>query len=254
MYYVSDVMFRKLNFYLLLIVNCYLLIAATPARAQTMSNQDYIIKMQGFNATSGVVSDQNQNLRVTVGGYSPNSSEGVNFKVKTGFENLTATLPFSISLSSNLVDFGILSPTNPIVRTLDLTINSPSVYGYSVFAFENDSLATIPPASRTFIPDTTCDNGLCGISSAAEWNNALTYGLGYRCDNLTGIGCDNSFSKINFYKRLPNLANNDDLASIMAGFGSNNQTARLSYKVNISGNQAQGTYSNVITYIAVPSF
>lgn len=231
------------------------------ASAQTMSNDDYIIKMQGFNATSGVNANSNYNLRSTTGGYSPASSEGVNYKVATGFENLEAALPFSVSLSSSLIDFGILSPTNPIIRTLDLNINSSTTYGYSVLAFENESLAMIPPtesgsalASKIFIPDTTCDSGLCGIRSASEWTNILTYGFGYRCDNLAGTGCDNSFNKTGFYKRLPNISNNDDPAFIMAGFGSDNQKVRLSYKVNISGTQSPGTYSNVITYIAVPNF
>lgn len=237
----------------------------SPASAQTMSNNDYIIKMQGFNTISGTTANTDYKVRSPVGNFSPEVFEGVNFKVKTGFESLASSLPFSISLSSNLVDFGTLSPTNPVIRTVDLNTHSQTAYGYSVIVFENEPLTTIPPNSKTFIPDTTCDNGECGTENAAEWINALTYGFGYRCDNVAGADCDSSFAKANSYKHFPDIASNDDPQSIMAGIGSNNKEARISHKVNISGyvraqtpnvpgTQAQDIYSNIITYIAVPNF
>jgi hypothetical protein len=144
-------------------------------------------------------------------------------------------------------------------------MNSFTTYGYSVLVFENEPLTIIPPTSKMFLPDTTCDNGACGTENSAEWTNALTYGFGYRCDNLTGADCDSSFAKANFYKHFPDIANNDDPASIMAGIGSNNKKARISYKVNIPGYvreqapnvpgaQTQGVYNNIITYIAIPNF
>lgn len=254
MYYVSSIMYRNFKICLLLLVACCLLPVAS-ASAQTMSNDNYIIRMQGFNAISGVSAGQDYNVRSTVGDLSPAVSEGVNFKVKAGFENLTSNLPFSFSLSSNIIDFGALSPTNPVIRTLDLNINSLTTYGYSVLVFENQSLtATQPESKTTIIPDATCDNGMCDAQNAAEWTNALTYGFGYRCDNTAGVDCDSSFTNTNSYKHFPNVANNDDPQSIMAGIGSNNKETRISYKVNISGTQAQGTYSNIITYIAIPNF
>lgn len=253
MYKVLSIKYLIKIFFLLLLVTCYLLLV-TPSTAQTMSNENYIIKMQDFNAISGITKDQDYNLRSTVGDLSPVISEGVNFKVKTGFENLASTLPFSILLSSNNVDFGTLSPTNPIIRTVNLSINSLTAYGYSVLVFENEPLTTILSGNKTFIPDTTCDFGACGTENAAEWINALTYGFGYRCDNVMGIDCDSSFANPNFYKHLPDITNNDDPQSIMAGIGSNNKEIRISYKVNISGTQSQGIYSNIITYIAVPNF
>jgi hypothetical protein len=170
---------------------------------------------------------------------------------------------FSISLSSDIVDFGTLSPTNPIIRTADLNINSKAAYGYSVIVFENEPLATISPENKTFIPDTTCDFGACDTQNASEWINILTYGFGYRCDNLIGADCDSSFTSPNSYKHFPDIANNDDPQSIMAGevpyrlvrgIGSKNKSIRISYRVNISVIQPQSIYSNIITYIAIPNF
>lgn len=256
MYQALRIKYLKKIFLLFILATCYMLRnTATPARAQTMSNDNYIIQMQGFNAISGVSSGKDYEVRSTVGDISPIVSEGVNYKVKTGFENLIAVLPFSILLSSSTIDFGILSPTNPIIRTLDLTINSQSAYGYSVLVSENESLTTFSSLdNKTFIPDTTCDNGQCNAESASEWTNALTYGFGYRCDNVTGVDCDNSFAKTNSYKHFPNIANNDIPIPVMAGIGSKNKSSRISYKINISVNQSQDIYSNIITYIGVPNF
>lgn len=254
-YHVLSIMCLQKIFVLFILTTYYILLNAVPkVQAQTMSNDNYIIKMQNLNTFSGVTTGDDYKLRSTTGGFNPTSSEGVNFKVRTGFESLAATAPFSISLSSNLVDFGVLNPTNPIIRTIDLRINSLTAYGYSVLIFENEPLTTISENSKEFIPDTTCDNGQCSTENTSEWNNALTYGFGYRCDNLAGTDCDISFARPNYYRHFPDLANNDDLVSIMAGVGSNNKEARISYKVNISGTQAQDTYSNIVTYIAVPNF
>lgn len=266
MYKVLGIKYFKKIFLPLLIVTCYLLaprslgevgllVTAPLAQAQTMSNQNYIIQTEEINTISDTATNVNYNsLQTAADKPNPNVSEGVNFKIKTGFENLVSVSPFSISLSSDIVDFGALSPTNPIIRTADLSVNSKTAYGYSVIVFENEPLTTIFPNDKAFIPDTTCDNGRCDIQNASEWINPLTYGFGYRCDNLNDTDCDSSFTSPNSYKHFPDIANNDDPQSIMAGIGANNKTARISYKINISGTQTQGAYNNVITYIAIPNF
>lgn len=229
------------------------------AQGQTMSNENYKIKMQGFNTISGTTENRDYQLRSTAGELAPLVSEGVNFKVRTGFENVASTLPFSASLSSDIIDFGTLSPTNPIVRTVDLSVYSLSTSGYSVIAFENHPLQS----ANSTITDTTCDNGECSQENAGIWTNTLTYGLGYRCDNIIGTDCDSSFSNAKFYKHFANISNTQSPQSVMSGIGSKNKSStdsvldkdiRLSYKVNISGNQAQGIYSNIITFIAIPNF
>ena len=226
----------------------------TTASGQTMSNKDYIIKMQDINTVSGLTGGTNYKPRPTSGEISSDVLKGVNFKVRTGFENIASHLPFSVTLSSDLIDFGILSPTNPIIRTVDLRMHNLPLHGYSVIAFEDHPLRKSPDASGEFIPDTTCDNGGCSQENAGEWTNTLTYGFGYRCDNVTGVDCSNSFSNSNFYKHLPDISNGQSSQSVMSGIRAKNKETRISYKVNISGNQAQGIYSNIITYIAIPNF
>src|SRR3989304_7245459 len=110
------------------------------ASGQIMSNKNYIIETEGVDTISGVTK--------ATGNPDPTVSEGVNFKVRTGFGNLPSASPFSVSLSSDIVDFGTLSPTNPIIRTMDLSTNSLTAYGYSVLVFENGPLTTIPPTNK----------------------------------------------------------------------------------------------------------
>lgn len=216
---------------------------------QTMSNQNYIIQTEKINTASDATAKVNYDQQTANGKSNSAVFEGVNFKVKTGFKNTSPDFPFSVSLSSKTVDFGTLSPTNPIIRTVNLSTNSLA-NGYSVIVFENEPLTS----GKTFIPDTTCDFGSCGIENASIWINALAYGFGYRCDNVVGSDCDNSFVSPNFYKHFPNIASNDDPQTILSGIGSNNKEVRVSYKVNISGSQAQSIYNNIVTYIAIPNF
>ena len=230
----------------------YLFIGLFLSRAagQTMSNKDYTIKMQEFNAVSGAVTNGDQST------LSPFGAQGAAVS-----ENIASSLPFSASLSSDIIDFGSLIPTNPIIRTADLSVYSLSLYGYSVIASEDHPLKMNPDASGVNIPDATCDNGECSQEKAGAWINTLTYGFGYRCDNMTGFDCDSSFSNAegtpsgpNFYKHFADTSNAQPPQSVMAGIGAKNKDVRLSYRVNISGTQAIGIYNNIITYIAIPNF
>jgi hypothetical protein len=221
------------------VVICLLLTDTTLAHAQTMSNQDYIIRTNNFNS----ILDTN-----TV------TSKSANIKTKTGPDSSRSHSSFSISISPKIVDFGIISPTNPVIRTVDLSVNSPTAYGYSVLVFENESPLATSSARAISIPDTTCDNGNCSAEIAAEWTNALTYGFGYRCDNITGMDCNQVFSKTNFYRHFSNLTFNDDPQSIMSGIHTGNNKIRISYKINTSVSQPKSVYGNIITYIAVPNY
>lgn len=258
---IKDLRFKIGYWFIGLLGYLFIGLFLSPAWGQTMYNKDYILKTQGINAVSAVTSNTDYQLRSTAGELNPEVLGGVNFKVRTGFENTASALPFSVSLSSATVDFGALNPTNPIVRTVILSVYSLSITGYSIIASEDHPLQMNPSAASdsasadgTKIPNTTCDNGECSQEKAGVWINTLTYGFGYRCDNIIGFNCDSSLSKVNFYKHFADISNGQGPQSVMAGVGSKNKDIRLSYKVNISGNQRQGVYNNIITYIAVPNF
>lgn len=240
----------KIILHLGLIGVCYLFVGLFPFRlyAQSMSNNNYIIQTEEINPVSAT--DLNSNSKPSVEKQDPNVSESVNVKVRSGFGSELTKLPFSASLSSDIVDFGNLSPTNPIVRTIDLGIANSPIFGYSVLAFEDHALRK----DSEFIPDTTCDNGDCSQESPGVWTNTLTYGFGYRCDNLKGADCNNSFMNQIFYKHFSDISSSEVPQSITKGIGTDDKSVRLSYKANVAETQAQGEYSNTITFIAVPNF
>lgn len=160
-------------------------------------------------------------------------------------------LPFSFSIEGTLLDFGILSATNPVIRENILNVSSPGS-GYQIFAFENHLLASNKNSS---IPDTTCDNGSCSNITASIWTNNLTYGFGYRCDGTIKLLCSRGFEDKDAYKQFSNHGKNEALESVMqSDVPGRDHQARITYKVNISGSQQKEAYSNMVTFIAVPNF
>ena len=153
---------------------------------QTMSNGSYKLQMGNLNSIAGESSGSNYNLSITSGESAPGLYTGTNFKVKAGFQYLPrSSTAFSFSVSNTLIDFGVLSPTNPVTRTTSLTISNSSAPSYQVTASENHQLQVAKTGA--IIPDTTCDKGGCSQTQAAAWSNTLTYGFGYRCDAISII-------------------------------------------------------------------
>lgn len=238
----------KLKIVMLVTMSLFLI---TPAWAQTMTNSQYIIKMGNLNMTAGVDSNSQYKLNETSGQTAPGLYSGTNYIVKAGFQYIKPSkIAFSFTISQNLIDFGTPTPTNPVTRTTDLTVSSNSS-GFNVTASENQPLKS----SNIIIPDTTCDNGDCKPNKASQWAGVLTYGFGYRCDDLQGVNCATDFSAANAssnYKPFPLSPTTQTIMS--SAKGGISQKSRITYKVNISSAQPVGTYKNVVTYIANPGF
>jgi hypothetical protein len=243
--------------YLLLIclfVYLFICLFSQPASAQItngiMSNEQYIIQMGNFNMASGRPTGSNYALLYTAGQTGPGLYSGPNYKVKSGFEYIFPIIPFSFSISNTYIDFGSLTATNPVTRTNILTVSNGSAHGYQVTASENHAL--LIPAYGAFIPDTACDGGLCDPSTPAAWTSTLAYGFGYRCDNVSQADCATGFSDATYYKPF---AASPSAQIVMQGANvGKNKQCQITYKVNISGSQQAGTYTNTIMYIATPTF
>lgn len=225
-----------------------------------MANDFFIINLGNFNSIAGQVSGGSNKLTFTSGEIAPGLYTGTNYKIcagfyggifcnQTGISSGSATFTFTVNPTS--IDFGTIDPTNPVSRTNTLTVSASQLFTYTVTARENNSLKS----PTTFIPDTTCDNGLCTDTTAATWANTLTYGFGYRCDNVTGIDCVPDFLTSNMYKAFANSELGKAAQLVMNGTTkTTGSSSQVTYKVNVSASQQPGTYNNTITYIAVPSF
>ena len=132
-----------------------------------------------------------------------------------------------------------------------LTSSNGSAPGYKVIGEETNAPKT-PQAGQ--IQDTTCDAGTCTERVASVWESPLTYGFGYRCDNIAGKSCGKDFEGENFYKQLANRQNGEPAEIVMSGSSmDSNIRTQITYKLNIPATQIKGHYQNTIIYIAIPS-
>ena len=223
------------------------------AQAFTMSNGNWIIRMGDFTTSGGQATGKDTKLTSSVGQTGPGLYTGKNFKVKAGFGYAAAdTAEFIFSISDVVVNFGLLTATNPVTRTSTVTISNPLTTGYQVVGYQDHPLVN---ATNIPIPDTTCDNGSWSETTSAPWNSSLTYGFGYRCDPISNITCSSTFSEPDTYRKFSNLQKNQSPQTIIIGKKSGrNRKAKITYKVNISGTQMAGIYNNGIIYIAAPTY
>jgi len=223
--------------------------------AFTMSNTNWIIDFANLNMTSGKPTGANYKVSNTVGQIAPGLYTGTNYTVRAGFQYVYSIIPFRFSINGLTIDFGALTPTNPVTRTNTLTISNGTANGYNVYAYENHALASEIDGTGNQIPDATCDNGLCTQDTSAAWTSSLSYGFGYRCDNVTGTDCGAGFSTSTFYKQFANNVLSESGAPLMKGTNvGRTKVVTITYKVNVSGTQPPGDYFNYITHLAVPTF
>lgn len=245
----------KLKIFLLIAVYftfCFINLQKTEAQS-TLRNDYYMIRMGNLNAIAGESAGSGYNLNITGGQTAPGRYSGSNYVVRAGFQYINSIIPFYFKIDNIVIDFGTLSPTNPVTRTSTLTIDNQSAGGYVVTAQENHQL--LVPSSGSLIPDTTCDAGNCNDTTSGLWSSTLTYGFGYRCD-LVGVTnyCPSDFNTTDYYKQFSDASKNESPVTVMSGQSGRNQKATITYKVNISSSQVAGLYTNAITYIATPTF
>lgn len=236
--YLSAVVFLLLSFYFCAFPNIVI--------GDSISNDNYSIDNGNINTNPQPTSIPQKHQVLGISTYTPNYfTTGPNYKVTTSQSSLLLESP------QNLIDYGILTSTNPEIRTSELSLSSPQVGG-QILSDEDHPLTT---DTNDVIQNTTCDNGSCSPFIAAPWTNTLTYGFGYRCDSGLNEVCDTQFSTANYFKSYSDDPQNQSLTPIVSSDGSITPTkATVTYKVNISGTQKTGGYSNTLTYIAIPNF
>ena len=217
-----------------------LILAPISANAQSMSNSNYSLNpslLDPYHAT--MPKSEPSNIYT-----------GDNYVVLENFEEDSKKTPLNLSISPTFIDYGDLSPANPVIRSSSITL-SGTQNGASVLVYQDHNLRN--KSSNLQIPDTTCDSGYCSPSLPSIWNNSLTYGFGYRCDNiLTSNSCIADFENPSFYKSFPSLENKDNPRNIIETSTQKAENAKITYKINVSRAQSQASYSNKIFLIAIP--
>ncbi len=232
---------------LLFLVTLAMILYPLPTYAVTMSNDNYMLQNTQINPFSDITS---QHIDMTIVQPKQKTQQ---YSIEQGFAYETQGLLFSIYLSPLTIDYGTLTPTNPIVRTSQISIINGSASLYSVYIYENHPLSL--NQSMTSIPDTTCDNGTCSETNSDSWDNILTYGFGYRCNDIIGNGCIPDFSNATNFKQFADISKAKIPQPIINTVLPKTDTqASVIYKVNIDKAQPSGVYKNSITYLALPHF
>jgi hypothetical protein len=240
----------KAAFFLIFLLAFYLILYIGSANAQNMSNSSYILKMGNLNSIAGKPTGPNYKVSFTSGQTGANLFAGANYKVRAGFQYIYSIIPFRFSVANTGIDFSIVSPTVPVLRTSTLTVSNGPANGYQVTVSQNHNLRA--NSSGQEIPATTCDAGTCTTSTAATWTNSLVYGFGYNCTNVTGSDCVSGFTNSTYYKSF--IASPSAIVVMSSSSVSRSRVSTITYKLNISAAQAAGLYTNIINYIATPTF
>lgn len=161
---------------------------------------------------------------------------------------------FTLTLSHSDIDFGMIDPTEPSIRTNTLSLMRGNAQGMSLFAYQNHPLET---ANKAFIPDTTCDDGTCTPLAGSIWANTLTYGSGYHCETDTdkSPACASDFMNQQTYRPFATVSESHTAGSLLApNLKTDTLHLKLNYKINVSGTQQKGSYTNALMFIAAPTF
>lgn len=240
----------KSAYFLIVLGVIYLLIYLGSANAQTMSNSSYIILMGNLNSGSGKPTGSGFKVNFTTGQTGANLFSGTNYKVRAGFQYINSIIPFRFQISTIFVDFGTITPGTPITRGQRLTVSNGSAHGYQVTVSQNHNLRV--NSTGQDIPATVCDSGPCTTTTAAPWTSSLVFGFGYNCTNITGTDCSSDFTNNTYFR--PFVASPSAVAVMSSLNVSRSRISDITYKLNVSSNQAAGEYTNILNYIATPTF
>lgn len=225
-----------------LIILIFLFQFSSSAKADTITNSNYSIDIQDIDT------NPQPTRKPQILGTKETKKEfttGPNYTVNSSSDN------FSFKLSQKSIDLGILTATNPVIRTSEMTISGPPI-GAQVLSYENHPLLS---PDNAIIQDASCDNGVCTQTIAAPWQSTLTYGFGYRCDSNLSEVCDQQFTAANTFKQFADDSKNEFPQIVFVSHQNSASTkTKITYKVNISGTQKTGGYYNNITYLAIPNF
>lgn len=236
--------------YLLICFQRSWIFAYSPVRAQAeVTSPNYIIQMPNFNSGAGIPTSSNYKVSSTIGQTVAGLFSSAGYRVKSGFQYIYSIIPFSFTVSSTSINFGHLIAQTPSTATNTLTVSSGGAGGYQVKASEGSPLKI--DSTATTIPDTSCDTS-CSETTAGVWTSTSRYGFGF---NMSGDDIPADFTDTTYYRQFANRAGAESAQIVMSSIyvGASRQST-VTYKVNISGVQQSGTYNNIITYTAIPSY
>ncbi len=229
----------------------FLLLFTTPARAISLRSSDFRIDLGIVNLGSQSKPGGQTKSGSAITQTSRGQFDSVGYRIRSGFQFLSSTIPFSFSLDKPAINFNQPLPGTFYTDTNHLSVTSGDSYGYQVLVIENQPLTA---KGGETIPDSTCDPAsACTVSYAAPWTSTLATGFGY---NLTGDHIEtDTFVDSTYFRPFPANSLGGNPQIIMSS-SSRQSTARatITYRLNLSPNQPAGAYRNIIQYLTIPAY
>jgi hypothetical protein len=155
-----------------------------------------------------------------------------------------------ISWETDFIDFGILTPTDPSIRTVGLILTGSP---FLPFVLVEQTEKPFSNQDNILIPPTSCDE-ICSARNASVWRANLTFGAGIRCENRQGNFCRSDFLLDDFYSPTAATTNLTMEANLGAGvLGSKQASVMLRYKLNVPATQPSGDYRAQLRYLFIPN-
>ena len=246
------------NIIIIIFIN-FIFLLPTSALAQKMTSPNYELIKPNLNFGGAYVSGSDKKLGFTGGQLGPGPYESSGFQLWAGFWYIKKIIPFTFTVSNNVIEFGSLTTNTPKIEKTTITVSTGSAGGYQVTAQENHSMMSYGSGAK--IKDVTGDNNDISETTAGDWLLDTTDGLGY---SLSGDDVPTPFPTRNpavtpvltKYKQFSDLSNLTKSPQVIMSSSSvgENRTLDVFYKINISAFQEAGRYQNVITYIATPTY
>jgi hypothetical protein len=236
---------KNIALFLLTATLC-IFVTASPASAETMYSDSFMLRFGNFNMTSGTKTSSSYSLTDTVGQTAAGEFTSSGYSVSAGAQYAYTLYDFSFVISKTAVDLGSLPIGSFATDTLDLTVTTPR-QGYTVTTAAAHRLQS----GVDFVADTTC-NTSCTTAAAGVWTNTSSYGFGY---NIQGDDVATDFTDATYFRPFADLSGSGSpevvMTSIQAGKG---RTATTTYQLALDPDQATGTYETMIYYIATPNY
>ena len=228
----------------------FLFVFKTSLSAQgVIQSENFEIQMPNLNSGAGIPSSTNFGVNSTIGQTAAGLFSSTGYRVKSGFQYIHSIIPFSFQISKLAISFGTLIPGTPATDSHTLTVSAGGAGGYQVKAFESSPLKTF--GSLSTIADTTCDTS-CDEETAGEWTSDSKYGFGFK---VSGEDVPDDFTNDDYYRQFADLSSAETSQIVMSSiYVGKSRQSTITYKVNVSGVQEAGIYTNLVTYIAIPTY
>lgn len=227
--------------------------SATPALADRLESNSYVIQFGNFNVGSGKGSGSNYGLSYTIGQTAPGpfgAYGSSNYFVGSGFQYIYQIQTFGFSIDNVAIDLGELTVGVHNSASNKLMITTRGAGGYTIYAYEQNPLTHSNDTDT--IADTTCDAGTCTQAIAGVWTNQNIPGFGF---NVVGDDAAADFLDSTYFRQFADDSVAEDMQVIMSNTNIvTNSQGTVTYKVGIDGNVAAGNYQTGVVYVAVPGY